>query len=117
MNLDIRTGAKRVLMDLPVVSTGYCGGMHTRLEELLGPDTVTVHQELGLGLEPPSETPVNMPLEADPEPPLKPAPDTATEITDTSQSTPAAVAEASEAVPADVSTPIGAEAAGDEPPF
>ena len=117
VNLDIRTGEKRVRMDLPMVNTGYCDGLHTRLEELLGPDTVAVHQELGLGMEPPSATPVNMPLEANPEPSLKPTPDTASEITVGSQSTPAAGVEAPEAVPADVFTPVGAEAAGDEPPF
>jgi len=117
VNLDIRTGEKRVRMDLPVVSTSYCDGMHTRLEELLGPDTVAVHQELGLGLEPPPAAPVNMPLEPAPKPPLKPTPDSATETTRISQSTPAAVAEAPVAAPPDVSTPVGADALGDEPPF
>ena len=61
VNLDIKTSGKRVLMDLPVVSTGYCEGLHQRLEEILGPDTVAVHQEMALGLEraeelPPSQT-------------------------------------------------------------
>ena len=100
-----------------MVSTGYCEGLHARLEELLGPDTVAVHQELGLGLGPPSEAPVNMPLEAAPEPAVNPFPDITTETTGTSQSTPAAGAEAPGTVRADVSTPVGAEAAGDEPPF
>ena len=48
VNLSIRTGGKRVLLDLPVVSTGYCESLHERLEDLLGPDTVAVHQEMGL---------------------------------------------------------------------
>ena len=117
VNLDIRTGEKRVRMDLPVVNTGYCDGLHTRLEELLGSDTVVVHQELGLGLEPPSATPVSMPLESEPEPARNPALDIATAIPGTSRSPPAAVAEAPEAGFAVVSTPIGADALGDEPPF
>ena len=63
VNLDIRTSERLVRMDLPVVSTGYCEGLHSRLEELLGPDTVAVHQELGLGIDPPSEEPMTIPLE------------------------------------------------------
>ena len=63
VNLDIRTSERLVRMDLPVVSTGYCEGLHFRLEELLGPDTVAVHQELGLGIDPPSEEPMTIPLE------------------------------------------------------
>jgi len=118
VNLDIRTGEKRVLMDLPVVSTGYNDGLHTRLEEFLGPDTVVVHQELGLGMESPTErppeAPVNMPLEAAPEPPSKPAADT---IAATIQSASAAVVEAAAAASENVSDPVGAEAAVDEPPF
>ena len=55
VNLDIRTNDKRMRMDLPVVSTGYSDGLLVRLEELLGPDTVAVYQELGLGMEPPAE--------------------------------------------------------------
>ena len=51
VNLDIRTSERLVRMDLPVVSTGYCEGLHSRLEELLGADTVAVHQELGLGMD------------------------------------------------------------------
>ena len=51
VNLEIRTAGKRVLMDLPVVSTGYCPPLHERLEDLLGPDTVTVRQEMPLGVE------------------------------------------------------------------
>ena len=52
VNLDIKTGGKRVLMDLAVVSTGYCESLHQRLEALLGPDSVGVHQEMPLGIEP-----------------------------------------------------------------
>ena len=63
VNLDIRTSERLVRMDLPVVSTGYCEGLHSRLEELLGADTVAVHQELGLGIDPPSEEPMTIPLE------------------------------------------------------
>ena len=63
VNLDIRTSERLVRMDLPVVSTGYCDGLHSRLEELLGADTVTVHQELGLGIDPPAEESKTMPLE------------------------------------------------------
>lgn len=113
VNLEIRTGEKRIRMDLPVVSTGYSDGLHTRLEELLGPDTVVVHQELGLGLEPASVAPTSMRLDAAPEL----APNAATEITGESQSTPAAVAESPVAVPAEVAVPVAAEAVGDEPPF
>ena len=64
VNLDIRTGEKRVKMDLPVVSTGYCETLHSRLEELLGPDTVTVQQELGLGMEPPPQGSIEGSIEA-----------------------------------------------------
>ena len=111
VNLDIRTGEKRVRMDLPVVSTGYCEGLHVRLEELLGPDTVTVQQELGLGVEPSVEAPINMPLEAAPPAPFDPAPTMAPEPT------PVAVAETPMPAAANVPVPVGAEAAGDEPPF
>ena len=50
VNLDIRTPGKRVLMELPVVSTGYCDPLRERLEDLLGPDTVAVTQEMPLGV-------------------------------------------------------------------
>ena len=63
VNLDIRTSERLVRMDLPVVSTGYCEGLHSRLEELLGSDTVAVHQELGLGMDSPTEESGTMPLE------------------------------------------------------
>ena len=117
VNLDIRTGEKRVRMDLPVVSTGYSDELHTRLEELLGPDTVVVHQELGLGMEPPSAAPVNLPLEADPGPAPVSAPDTGTETIGTSRSTPAAAVDVPVGIPAELSEPVGAEALSDEPPF
>ncbi|MEE8464975.1 MAG: OB-fold nucleic acid binding domain-containing protein, partial [Dehalococcoidia bacterium] len=121
VNLDIRTLGKRVLMDLPVVSTGYCDSLHTRLEELLGPDTVAVQQELGLGVEPASSAPVNMPLEAAPEPAPVPAPEAGTETAVISQPAPALAsaseAEASVTTLADVSERVGVEAVGDEPPF
>ncbi len=121
VNLDIRTGGKLVRMDLPVVSTGYCDGLHARLEELLGPDTVAVHQELGLGLEPPAEASVNMPLEAAPPAAVDPVPDisseAAPETADASDSTPAVAAEAPVAPAADLSALVEAKPAGDEPPF
>ena len=50
VNLEIRTPGKRVLMELPVVSTGYCDPLRERLEDLLGPDTVAVTQEMPLGV-------------------------------------------------------------------
>jgi DNA polymerase-3 subunit alpha len=40
VNLEIRTGGRRVVMELPVVSTGYCEELQQRLVELLGPDAV-----------------------------------------------------------------------------
>ncbi len=49
VNLEIRTTGRRVLMDMPVVSTGYCDPLRERLEELLGADTVTVSHEMSLG--------------------------------------------------------------------
>jgi hypothetical protein len=39
------------MLPLPVVSTGYCPSLHERLEDLLGPDTVTVHQEMPLAVD------------------------------------------------------------------
>ena len=40
VNLEIYTEGRRVVMDLPVVSTGYCDEMHQRLESLLGANSV-----------------------------------------------------------------------------
>ena len=47
VNLEIHTGGRTVVMDLPVVSTGYCEGLHQRLESLLGPNTVRLHDGPG----------------------------------------------------------------------
>ncbi len=43
VNLGIRTGGRKVLMELPVVSTGYCEGLCQRLESLLGPNAVALN--------------------------------------------------------------------------
>ncbi|MDE2778391.1 MAG: DNA polymerase III subunit alpha [Chloroflexota bacterium] len=40
VNLEIYTEGRRVVMDLPVVSTGYCDEMRQRLESLLGANSV-----------------------------------------------------------------------------
>ena len=40
VNLEIYTGGRRVLLDLPVVSTGYCEDLKDRLEALLGSNSV-----------------------------------------------------------------------------
>ena len=75
VNLDIRTGERLVRMDLPVVSTSYSEGLHSRLEELLGSDTVSVHQKLDLGMDPLEESPPStMALESTSEQKPKPAP-------------------------------------------
>ncbi len=50
VNLEIRSPGRRVLMDMPVVSTGYCDSLRERLEEILGPDTVTVNHEMPLAV-------------------------------------------------------------------
>ena len=42
VNLEIYTEGRRVVLDLPVVSTGYCDEMRERLEELLGTNSVTL---------------------------------------------------------------------------
>ena len=138
VNLDIRTGERVVRMDLPVVSTGYCEELHSRLEELLGADTVAVHQELGLGLEPPAEVPVTMPLEA--ATPADTGPDTDTSNEKFGQMTPETTAETETAVASETPAPdmampepeaaeaplpvaaeasvgVGVETSGDEPPF
>ena len=41
VNLEIRTAGRRVLLDMPVVSTGYCDDLRERVEDILGPDTVS----------------------------------------------------------------------------
>ena len=114
-------------MDLPVVSTGYCEDLHGRLEELLGPDTVAVHQELGFGMDLSAEGPVTMPLE-----PALPAEAAIDEthvsapleaITD-EPVTPVVEPEAEVPVPqstvsvaTEVSVAVGADTTGGEPPF
>jgi DNA polymerase-3 subunit alpha len=50
VNLEIRTSGLRVLLDMPVVSTGYCDDLRERVEDILGPDTVAVSQEMPLGM-------------------------------------------------------------------
>ena len=45
VNLQVQTGGKRVLMELPVVSTGYTEELKVRLESLLGAETVGLHGE------------------------------------------------------------------------
>lgn len=49
VSLAIYTGGRRVLMDLPIVSTGYCEALKQRLEELLGPGTVLLQPASGPG--------------------------------------------------------------------
>jgi hypothetical protein len=124
VNLDIRTGERLVRMDLPVVSTGYCEALHGRLEEILGPDTVAVHQELGLGMEQPEEKPVTtMPLEAAPPPAasatqeIQPEPVPEPEMA--AEATPVAVEgpQIPVSVASDVPAVVGADLVGDEPPF
>jgi hypothetical protein len=48
VNLEIYTNRKRVLMELPVVSTGYCEELKERLEELLGQNAVALQQSDGV---------------------------------------------------------------------
>ena len=45
--LQIHTGGRRVVMDLPVVTTGYCPNMQERLEDLLGSNRVGLIQGMG----------------------------------------------------------------------
>ena len=47
VNLAISTGGRKVVMELPVVSTGYCPDLKQRLEELLGTDTVALSEKNG----------------------------------------------------------------------
>ena len=47
VNLEIHTGGGRVVMELPVVSTGYCEDLCQRLATLLGPDSVRLWGDLG----------------------------------------------------------------------
>ena len=47
VNLEIHTGGGRVVMELPVVSTGYCEDLCQRLVTLLGPDRVRLQDDTG----------------------------------------------------------------------
>ena len=51
VNLEIHTGGRRVVMELPVVSTGYCEELRGRLEELLGDNSVLLQSSDGPELE------------------------------------------------------------------
>ena len=51
VNLEIYTGGRRVVMDLPVVSTGYCEDLRLRLEGLLGSDSVLLQGSDGPDVE------------------------------------------------------------------
>jgi hypothetical protein len=44
VNLQIHTSTRKVLMELPVVSTGYCSELNDRLERMLGVDSVALQQ-------------------------------------------------------------------------
>jgi len=44
VNLQIHTSTRKVLMELPVVSIGYCSELKLRLEEMLGIDSVALQQ-------------------------------------------------------------------------
>ena len=50
VNLEIRTEGRRVVMEMPVVSTGYCDDLRDRVEDILGPDTISVSHEMPLGV-------------------------------------------------------------------
>ena len=45
VHLEVSTGGRRVLMDLPMISTDYSPELHKRLEELLGDGTVHVEHD------------------------------------------------------------------------
>jgi hypothetical protein len=47
VNLNINTGGRRVLMELPVVNTSYCDSLRERLEALLGPEAVAFQDSTG----------------------------------------------------------------------
>ena len=49
VNLDINTGAGRVIMDLPVVNTSYCEELDHRLTALLGAESVQLFVEAQQG--------------------------------------------------------------------
>ena len=47
VNLTIHIGGRRVLMDLPVISAGFCPDLQRRLEDLLGLDAVALEAQPG----------------------------------------------------------------------
>ena len=47
VNLNIHTGSRKIIMELPVVSTGYCNDMEARLEVLLGTGAVVLEDSNG----------------------------------------------------------------------
>ncbi len=51
VNLEIHTDGRRVVLDLPVVSTGYCEEMRGRLEEMLGSNSVLLQGSDGPDVE------------------------------------------------------------------
>jgi DNA polymerase-3 subunit alpha len=51
ISLEIRTGGRKVVMDFPVVNTGYCDGLRDRLEALLGPHSVVLEGPPGPAVE------------------------------------------------------------------
>ena len=55
VNLDIQTGAGRVLMELSVVSTSYCEELDQRLSALLGAESVRLHDPSRPETEDPTE--------------------------------------------------------------
>ena len=44
VHLEISTGGKRVLLDLPMITTSYCMELHERLEEMLGEGSVAIEE-------------------------------------------------------------------------
>ena len=51
VNLEIYTGGRRVVLDLPVVSTGYCEDLKGRLEQMLGSNSVLLQGSDGPDVE------------------------------------------------------------------
>ena len=48
INLKIHTGGHRVVMEMPMVNTGFCPVLQERLETLLGFDTVHINNDAGV---------------------------------------------------------------------
>ena len=48
VNIAIRAAGRKVLLDLPVVSTGFCPDLQRGLEVLLGPNAVALETKPGL---------------------------------------------------------------------